>query len=305
MENYLHLISDHSVEIFHDNSPSNFSNQLAHGLHFREPFSVCLKGIEFTNCISNIVANFDRLILFDFEHVWPPFTGPNHTPESRYGKYFNISLKSGFYSDPIKICKKLNAKIKGTKILRISSHRVFSYDPNLKKFNIDVSGLDISLLIRRNLITIFGLSDSSTYKGEYVVLGNSKTKNYYLKNKFKRFFLEKDERRWKSDSKSGGTAAFEANLNLNSVISVELDILSSELYGSKYTKILRTFYVDPEIKFGQRIYKEFPSQAYFQLQQTSLSIIGVKLIDYLGDQIFFSRGNVKLFLAFRPQRLVY
>lgn len=305
MENYIHLVSDHSIDIFHDNSPSHFTNQLAHGLHFREPSAVCLKGIEFSNSIANIVANLDRLILFDFEHFWEPLKPPNQTQEPRWGKYYNVGLKTGYYSDPLKICKKLNAKIKGTMIKRVSTTKIFSYDQNLKKFSINVSGLSVSLLIRRNLIGLFGLSDSSTYKGEFVVLGNSKTKDFYLKKNEKRFFLEQDERRWRSDSKTGGVAAYKSNLDINSVLNVELDILCSQLYGSKYTKILRTFYLEPEIKFGQRIYKEFPSQAYFPLIQTSLTSLTVKLTDHMGDQIFFSRGNVKVFLAFRPQRLVY
>ena len=286
------------------NSASNFSNQLAENLHFYEPTSVSLKGIEFTNSISNIVANIDRLILFDFNFHFPPNKPPNLSPEDRYGKYYNIGLRTSFYSDPAKICRKLNAKVKGTRISRITQ-KIFKYDKNTNKFTISVADLDISLIIRRNLITIFGLADSSTYQSEYVVLGLSKTKDFYLKNGVKRFFLQEDDRRWLTDNLTGGEAAFQANLNLHSVISVELDILSSELYGSGYSKILRTFYLEPEIKFGQRIYKEFVSQAYFKLQQTTLSSISVRLLDYLGDQISISRGNVKVFLAFRPQRLVY
>ena len=302
----LHLISDASQATFPSNKPSSFSCQLPEKLHFSEPMCVCLNSIEFDNLIANVDENKDKIILFDFFKAFPPGKPPNVSDRTEYGFYSNISLKTGAFSNPHIICEKLNSKIRNTKIERLKGVQIFSYDDNLKKFNINVKDLNISLIIRQNWISIFGLSGSQQVKQQYVVLGRTKENDFYYFNKEKRFFLSVDKRRWASDSLTGGLASFPANFEINSILSIHLAELKAKIYGDRYAKILKTFESRQENTMkGDRIHISFPTQDFCSLSSQTLSVLHVSVTNSFDEAPIFMEGNIVLFLSFRPQRLVF
>ena len=302
----LHLISDASQAIFPSNNPSSFSCQLPEKLHFSEPMTVCLNSIEFDNLIANVDENKDKLILFDFLKAFPPGKPPNLSDKTEYGFYSNISLKTGCFSNPHIICEKLNSKVRKTKIKRLQEVEIFSYDDTLGKFNIDVENLDISLIIRQNWISIFGLSGTQQVKRQYIVLGRSKEDDFYYFNKEKRFFLSVDHKRWSSDSLTGGTASFPANFEINSILNVHLSELKAKIYGDGYAKILKTFESrQGNSKKGDRIHISFPTQDFRPLSSQTLSILHISITNSFDEAPIFMEGNIVLFLSFRPQRLVF
>ena len=302
----LHLTSDSSQATFPANTPSSFSCQLPEKLHFTEPMCVSLDSIEFDNLIANVDQNKDKIILFDFLKAFPPGKPPNVSQETKYGFYSNISLKSGAYSNPQYICDKLNSKIRNSKIERLKKVKIFSFDETLQKFSINVDNLDISLIIRQNWISIFGLSGSQQVKRQYVIVGKSKENDYYIYNTEKRYFLSVDTKRWTSDSTTGGTVSFPPNFKVNSILTVHLDVLSGKIFGSQYAKILKTFECrQADIREGDRIHIPFPMQSFYSLSTQTLSVIHVSITNSFNEKPIFMKGNLVLLLSFRPKRLVF
>ena len=300
---HLYLKSDDDNGEIRVNTSSNFSNKLVEPIHFNEPMSVCLKGIEYTNSYENYNRTHDKITLFDFEYEFPPRTKVNPSSTPRYGRYYNLSLQSGFYDNIEDFVLKINRKVRSNRIKRIK-YDLIMYDSTTRKCTINVYALNLSLIIKANAISLLGLTNiRHDLTNEFVVIGNDKTKDYFKdKDGQKKYFLDIDHRRWKSSNVNGGLCPFSVNLDTNLIMNIFLDILRSNIFGSVYSKLLKKVNSKSGSLIGERMYQEFTNHTYLPLETQCLDVICVEIKNQYGYHIKMN-GSVILFLHFRPQRL--
>ena len=125
MGTHVYLRSDDRALVFHDQSLSKFTNELAQPLHFSEDQCVCLKAIEYSNIFENFNKTHDRITIFDFSKAWPPNTPPNPTDSVKYGAFLNIGPRSGFYDDINVFLARVNAKVRSAKIKGLKGKNLF------------------------------------------------------------------------------------------------------------------------------------------------------------------------------------
>ena len=303
---HFHLSSDDNLSTFPSNSPSQFCNELAHTLHFNEPMAIGLKGIEYTNAFENFNSRTDKITLFDFRFKWKAHTKINPSEEDRYGIYYNLSPKSAYFSKPQDFIKKINSKLRTAKIERLNKKDLFYYDETTRKFSIKINNLDLALIIRGNAITLFGLTNiHSNLDNEYVIIGRSKKYSFYIdSDKKRRYFLASDYRRWNSNNVHGGSCPFDALMNTNSVFNVYLSVLKSNIFGSKYCKLLKKINSKSGSQIGERIYLDFATVNYLPLSTQTLDVLEISIKNQYMANVKFLHGSVILFLHVKPQRLV-
>ena len=297
--------SDDDLEIFEGNTPSSFSNKLATPLHFNEPVSIALRGIQYNPSFENYNSKHDSIILFDFMYLWKPYTKQNPSSTDKFGIYYNISLKSGFYHDPNKFIARLNSQIKSARIKRLKGKNIFRYDESTKKFSINIDGTNLALILEGNAISIMGLTKLHRLENEYVVIGKSKKYDYFLDGKTKKYFLPSDDRRWTSSNRHGGSAPFPAELDSNAIFNIYLEELSSGIYGSSYSKLLKTMNSKIEGLSGDHVYQEFSYPIFLPLAGQSLHVLSVQIKNQYSTLVKFLKGGpIVLFLQIKPTRLV-
>ena len=301
-----HLASDQDMFTFPTNSPSQFTNELAHTLHFDEPMAVALKGIEYTNAFENYNSKTDKITLFDFNFKWQPKTKINPSETIRYGIYYNLSPRSGFFSRPQDFIKKINSKVKSAKIKRLNKKDIFYYDEITRKFSIKIDNLNLALIIRGNAIALFGLTSiHNNLENDFVVIGKSKLHSYFIDSEQKRkYFLSSDHRRWVTSNAHGGTCPFEALMDSNNVFNIYLNVLQSSIFGSKYCKLLKKVNSKSGSKIGERIYLEFNDAHYLPLSTQTLRVLEVEIKNQYGVNVNFLHGSTILFLHVKPQRFL-
>ena len=301
---HLHLKSDHDLSIFKSNVPSSFTNKLAHTIHFSEHISVALKGIQYCNTFENYNSKHDRVALFDFMYLWKPHSLKNPSAQPKYGIYYNLSLKSGFYHDAPLFIERMNSKVKSARIKRLKNRNIFSYDDVTRKCNININGLGLALIIRGNAISLLGLSSLHNLDDEYVVIGKSKKNSYFLDGEEKKYFLPDDYKRWTSNAPHGGLAPFPVELNSNAIFDIYLNVLQSSIYGSKYCKLLKTLNSRAEVRVGERIYQEFQNLTFLPLSTQTLDVLSIEIKNQHDCKVKFLQGPVILFLQIKPTRLI-
>lgn len=302
---HFHLKSDDDSSIFISNSPSDFSNKLPKSIHCEEPSFLALKGIQYCNSFENYNSKKDRITLFDFNYIWPPRSKRNPGDVVRYGIYYNITLRSGYYYDPIMFITRLNSKIRAARIKRLKGKELFTYDEASQKFNIAIDLLNLALIIKGNAITLLGLTSlHKNIDSDYVVIGKTKKLNFYIDNGKKKFYLQTDWKRWTSNSTHGGIAPFPAEMNSNAIFNVYLDCIESCIYGSGYSKLLKMLNSKVVGHVGQRVYQEFPDPIFLPLASQTLDVITVQIRNQYGSLVKFLQGPVILFLQLKPARYV-
>ncbi len=88
---YLSLISTDSLELYPNNSTSDFSNLLAYPLYFDDvtKWQVCLCQVGYTSSVYNIESD-SALTIFDFLYEWK-----NEGKQSTYGRFYDLKIRPG------------------------------------------------------------------------------------------------------------------------------------------------------------------------------------------------------------------
>lgn len=303
----IHLCSDDSKDIFPDNIQNSFSNKLVQMIHFREKMSVSLTGFEFSNLLENYDRKNGRIVLFYFNQAWPPGTKENPSSQTRYGIYFNLSPRSGFYSSAEDFIGKLNLKVKVAKIKELNKRDVFFLDPFSRKCTINLYDLNIALIFRGQACKLIGLSDTNNVDMDFLVIGKNKEKDYFYtdnQKKNKLYFLESDKKRWRSDDTRGGICSFPVSLDLNNIFYIYLDILEPHINGSSYCKLLKKMNSNDFLRVGERTYHEFTNLNFQPISTQCLNILSINIKNHYNKPVKFLNGSVIITLLFKPTRYV-
>ena len=171
---YIDLISTASMDLFPDNTPSSFTNQLKVAQKLPEVAYCALEEISYVNTFYTITKDNDSLTIFDMLYEHGPRTEKNKSDHSTYGTFFFAPLRIGIYKTLPDLCSMLNQAITDSGCPQVQGRTIFSYDPVSLKFSYDIENMYLSLFIKGNLINILGIKKKQASDNEYTVIGYPK-----------------------------------------------------------------------------------------------------------------------------------
>ena len=321
---YVDIISSDSLELYEENRPSSFTNQLAVTLSLPTPCWVSCEEIEYTASFYNIMSRgvgeggIARMSVsvFDQEFVYPVSTEANPVPENEfnypiYGRFFHVNLIDGNYDTPEKLVTMLNKALKECGVEQLKNHKdIFSYDPFTMKFSYDVTGLWITIFLNGDILNYLGLDLSKETFRSYYLLGKSKIGLTFEYPSGKKDPKGNDimetrhwnviKRQWQVTTEPKAQAEYVAQLTLVTSICLYVDIIESQIAGSQWTSALRYIPIKA-VKFGTRVVHQFPKSYYLKVNKNYIPSITCRLADVYGREIQFQSGHVRVKLRFTTQ----
>lgn len=284
---FLSLVSTDSISTFKTNSCSNFTNILPQELKLNEgSWSVAVAECSYTSSFFNVLESCG-FALFDHSFY--------HSKDNTWGEIYDCKLQPSYFDDPALLCNVLNKLVDDLQIKRLKDKKLFTYDIHTKKFTINTENLLITLIIKGQLLDLCGLETRHFVKNQVAFIGLSKNGDYYIYNKKKRYYHNK-EISWKADS-PGGRCPFVSQMIIVNSFLISSNIVKDTIYGSKFSNVLRT--VPIEGPQGRRVVKEFTNFLYFPVKSSCFQIINIKVVDFRGLPIMFLEGNFSIVLHFK------
>ena len=293
---YVHVASTDSMDIFPENSASDFTNVLPRDISFSDVrnYEVSLAECSYNSSFYNVDENC-AFGIFDFLYYWEKESPPS------WGKLTNLKIPPGNYKNPETVCEFLNKLVDNANIPRLKNKQLFTYNQYTQKFSLNVKDLYVTLLVKGSLIDILGLERRHAVSNQIAYIGKSKDKHFYMykDEKTPRYF-KNQIRSWHSDAEQGGRAPFCAQMTTVTAFLVYVDFVKDVIFGSKFSNILRTVAVRG-LNGGERVVECFNKRMYVPLKYNTFNSISVQIRDFQNNHIGFNSGNLCLTFHFRKK----
>ena len=300
---YLHVVSTDSLTTYPDNQCSKFTNTLPTDITFPDvtKYECSLAEISYNSNFNNI-SDDCSFVLFDFLYLWPDI--------DKYGKLYNIQIPSGNYESAQVVCDYLNSLVDELDISRLKNKKLFTYNMYTRKFDLNVDGLYLTILIKGSLIDILGLERRLALPNQIGYIGKSKAKEYYYypenpkpKEPTEKRYFKNRRQSWDSDSVHGGTSPFVAQMTCVSAFLVYVDFIKDVVYGSRFSNVIRTAACRGKNN-GERIVDSFIKRIYVPIKFNQFNSISVEIRDFQSRPLEFLSGNVTCTFHIRPKSSV-
>ena len=297
---YVHVVSTDSLNTYPDNQGSRFTNTLPTDITFADvtKYECSLAEISYNSNFNNI-SDDCAFALFDFFYLY--------SDTNEYGKLYNIQIPPGNYQSAQVVCDFLNSLVDDLNISRLKNKKLFSYNTYTRKFDLNVDGLYLTILVKGSLIDILGLERRQALPNQIGFIGKSKAKEYYYypenpkpKEVPEKRYFKNRRQSWDSDSVHGGTSPFVAQMTCVSAFLVYVDFIKDVIYGSKFSNVIRTVAIRGGNN-GERIVDSFIKRIYVPIKFNQFNSINVEIRDFQSRPLEFLSGNVSCTFHIRPK----
>lgn len=327
---YIDVISTASMDVYPNNTSSNFTNLLPSAQDLPENTYVALTEFSYTNCFYNIESSSTRLTIWDKTVLQPPHT-PHRNPTDRplYGEFYAVPIKAGYYPSMSAICSMINQAIRDVGVEAFAGKNVFSYDETSLKVAYDMSDIDATLFIKGPLLNLMGVEKRKAEDNELVILGKAKEGLYYEvevevdveeggketgeteegkeegkgkeTRKEKRYYI-KPSHEWPESRNQKDTFTHVAQLTTQSTMLVYASIITSQISGDSHTDILRWIPMAPikgEQGLGAQVVYECQEPHFLRVRQRYIKEINIQVKSLQDSFISFLVGCTRVKLLFR------
>ena len=299
MDMYLHLLSGASSDIFTNNQPNCFTNQLPEPIHLPPNTYVGLAQISYVNTIYNISKLTDSLTIYDMFHEYVPGSEENPGSKSLFGKFYLPKIEEGIYNDPKDLCKMLNEAIQTCGVDQLKDKNVFSYDERSRKFSYDVDNFYGSVWMHGQLLYLLGAEETRENK-EYGIIGWSKQGKSYDYGGVERLYFNPDQQ-WKATSdEKKDRFQFVSQLQPIDFMQVYTDISSPIVTGDTYSNLLRSIAINSS-EVGNRKVQSFQKIIYIPVSKRYITSVTVHLKTIFDEFVPFAQGITQLTLHFKQK----